>query len=421
MGDAPDRARVLPKCAVAFSSEEHDAILLQVGRIVDNAPFRRSPRCQEFLKYIIEQTIKGRLDLLKERAIGLTLFGRSADYETGVDSIVRVRANDVRKRLAQFYLEYADQPVEIQLPVGSYVPEIHFRKAAPAEVLPPVDSASQTGVPQRWQRLIWGLIAMCLLGAGGYLAGIAIPHRTPLDEFWSPVASSGQTPLIWSSAGSFLRLESEILEQLRESKGDAMDLHIRSGRVRILDRYVSPGNLYSIVSISQLLTKMGRAPDYRLSGEITIAEQSNRPLILLGIYSNPWTMELNRDWRFRFSAESPHEIVDTRHPGRSWRPREAADKGDTKAGLNYGNVTQDYALITRMFRPGSRQVVITAGGLIHFGTQAAAEFLTNPVYWNEAVAKFPKDWPSRNLQLVIETRVVNQTPNPPKLVEVYCW
>lgn len=78
---------------------------MHLDQVLLSTQFRRSPRCCEFLTYIVEQAVDGRTELLRERPIGLALFGRKADYETAEDSIVRVRANEVRKRLVQYYAQ----------------------------------------------------------------------------------------------------------------------------------------------------------------------------------------------------------------------------------------------------------------------------------------------------------------------------
>ena len=65
--------------------------------------FRGSHRSAQFLKHIVEQSIAGNFESLKERSIGIELFGRAPSYDTGEDAIVRVTASDVRKRLLQHY------------------------------------------------------------------------------------------------------------------------------------------------------------------------------------------------------------------------------------------------------------------------------------------------------------------------------
>jgi hypothetical protein len=110
---------------IAESREEVAALQEHVRAIREGHAFRGSDRCGRFLHYIIEQAIAGRLDALKERVIGVEVFGRSPDYDTSEDAIVRVTASDVRKRLLQHYgRNGAASGLHISLPVGSYVPEI---------------------------------------------------------------------------------------------------------------------------------------------------------------------------------------------------------------------------------------------------------------------------------------------------------
>ena len=111
----------------------------QLLRIAKSSAFSASPRCQQLLTYLVRQSIAGLYDLLRERVIGAEVFGRDAAYDTGGDSIVRVRANDVRKRLAQYYdgAPGRDREIRFHLPIGSYVPEFAFpprQPVAPADL-----------------------------------------------------------------------------------------------------------------------------------------------------------------------------------------------------------------------------------------------------------------------------------------------
>lgn len=98
--------------------------------IISSPAFLASKRCQDFLRLVVERTIQGDLESLRERMIGVEMFGRPADYDTSNDAVVRVRATEVRKRLAQYYRETEPPPlVRIELAAGSYVPE--FKWSAP--------------------------------------------------------------------------------------------------------------------------------------------------------------------------------------------------------------------------------------------------------------------------------------------------
>ncbi|HTB98143.1 MAG TPA: tetratricopeptide repeat protein [Terracidiphilus sp.] len=96
--------------------------------ILASPAFAGRKRTQDFLRLIVTHTLQGENDSLRERMIGAELFGRPVSYDTGSDSVVRVRASEVRKKLAQFYNDSSDHrhPVRIELPSGSYVPRFHF-------------------------------------------------------------------------------------------------------------------------------------------------------------------------------------------------------------------------------------------------------------------------------------------------------
>src|SRR6202007_307743 len=107
------------------SQEEKAAIQEQLERLLSNSHFSHSRRFPSFLRFVIDQTLSGQTDLLKERTLGIEIFGRPADYDTASDPIVRVTAAEIRKRIAQYYQEPGhEHELRISLPSGSYVP--HF-------------------------------------------------------------------------------------------------------------------------------------------------------------------------------------------------------------------------------------------------------------------------------------------------------
>jgi len=100
------------------------AVREQLRHILQSQSFAGSKRCQEFLDFVVEHALRGDADALKERTIGAKLFGRPIDYETSSDPIVRVKANDVRRRLTRYNLEVGGGvPVRITMPPGSYIPD----------------------------------------------------------------------------------------------------------------------------------------------------------------------------------------------------------------------------------------------------------------------------------------------------------
>jgi hypothetical protein len=108
-------------------------VLSQLAQIQNSHAFCNSARSKEFLSYVVEQALADHTENLKERSIGVNLFHRAPSYDTGDDPIVRVKAGEVRRRLAEYYAAEKQAPeLQIELPVGSYIPKFHWRTEPPA-------------------------------------------------------------------------------------------------------------------------------------------------------------------------------------------------------------------------------------------------------------------------------------------------
>jgi hypothetical protein len=105
-------------------------------RIVLQSPlFARSPGLSHLLSYLCEKAFSGETAQVKEYSIALDVFGREPSFDQDSDSIVRVQANRLRKRLGEYYAaEGANDPLQITIPIGQYVPvfEEHGAAVAPA-------------------------------------------------------------------------------------------------------------------------------------------------------------------------------------------------------------------------------------------------------------------------------------------------
>ncbi|HXW03599.1 MAG TPA: hypothetical protein VD833_00090 [Vicinamibacterales bacterium] len=111
----------------------------ELDRILASEIFTRSERLSAYLRFIVEQTLAGEGDALKEQVIAIELYGKGADFRTAADPIVRVDARRLRDRLREYYASAPPGVVVISVPKGSYTPE--FRATAPA-VTPPDDRTS---------------------------------------------------------------------------------------------------------------------------------------------------------------------------------------------------------------------------------------------------------------------------------------
>src|SRR5580700_504954 len=126
-----------PSADVSYSEEEKTEINRQLERLLGNPHFSHSRRFPSFLRFVVDHTLSGQTDLLKERTIGIEIFGRDADYDTSSDPIVRVTAAEIRKRIAQYYQEPGhENELRVSLPSGSYIPQFQWPAGATGDGTP---------------------------------------------------------------------------------------------------------------------------------------------------------------------------------------------------------------------------------------------------------------------------------------------
>ena len=105
---------------------DREAIREQLERILADPLFTHSKRYPLLLRSVVERALEGRASQLKERTLGVEVFGRDPDYDTNTDPVVRITAGEIRKRIAQYYHETGrETEIRIDLPCGCYVPEFH--------------------------------------------------------------------------------------------------------------------------------------------------------------------------------------------------------------------------------------------------------------------------------------------------------
>lgn len=190
------RAGVQPAIA-ASDSDYQAAVEIELVSILDGPSFRGSSRSAAFLRFVVEETLGGRQELLKERTIGAAVLGKAPGYDTGSDSGVRVRANEVRKRLAAHYeAAHPRAGIRIELPAGAYVPRLVAVGPAATAVEASEPAVKPRAVePPRMQ--LWQLAAPSV--AAVFLALIAIrgdvESADSFSRFWNR-ALAGKTAVL---------------------------------------------------------------------------------------------------------------------------------------------------------------------------------------------------------------------------------
>ena len=182
--------------SLGLSKSREQDVRAELTRLLESPAFRTSKRCREFLEYIIEHTIRGPAGALKERSIGVELFQLSQDFDTGQHTIVRVTANEVRKKLAQHYQAEngSYHAVRIDLPPGSY--SAAFRWEAPAVEAPVAETPSRRSVPRPLRRQFGGDLSAELSPAE--------PHLPARPNWLTPRMIACHRWSLWYSRAPFL-------------------------------------------------------------------------------------------------------------------------------------------------------------------------------------------------------------------------
>ena len=120
--------------AASPQSVELDEQRAELKSVLESTHFLRAPKLAQLLSYLCERLFAGEAGKIKEYSIGVEVFGRGERFDQNSDSIVRVEANRLRKRLAEYYSgEGATHRLQITIPVGQYVPEFEPGPAARVE------------------------------------------------------------------------------------------------------------------------------------------------------------------------------------------------------------------------------------------------------------------------------------------------
>src|SRR5712691_6075973 len=130
-----------------------ESIRASLEKILASPGFANADRLSRFIRYVVEETLNGQTDKLKESLLGIDVFGRKPTYDPRVDAVVRTEAVKLRARLREYYeSEGREDEVVIDLPKGGYIPAFRHREKQPAEAAVPI--VSEPHRAHQWQPAI---------------------------------------------------------------------------------------------------------------------------------------------------------------------------------------------------------------------------------------------------------------------------
>ena len=385
----------------------------QLARLLANPLFQHSKHYPGFLRYVVNETLEGRGGYLKERALGVEVFGRDPDYDTNADPVVRTSASEVRKRIAQYYHEPGhESEVRVELTSGSYTPEFRYAAVGQRPLVlaePPVRTRLVAQVRQ-WVQRRWVLLAVSAAALSVLGIGAAELRGTPsaVESFWNPV---------WGTADSVMMAIGGAPDPIDPrdtpagvSTGPTFRDIMKTDRMSFTDAL-------TMARLTGLTREYGkRKLDIRRANAFSLTDLRKGPVILVGAFNNSWTMRLGADLRFRYESNRQTHIGAIRD-----RQNPSNHSWIHDPGVPYSTVIQDYAVVSRFLNPLTEKMVVVVGGMGRDATIAAGEFVTDPRYLEMLASRAPRDWARKNLQVVIATDVVNGNTGPPRILATYFW
>ncbi len=401
--------------------------------VLKTPTFRSSRRSRQFLRYVVEKALEGRFEELKERVIGSALIGRSPDYDTSGDAIVRVIASETRRRLQDYYDGPGrDATIWFEVPSGSYIPSIHLRPGDPINTV----AVGSPAKSKAWLHLAWFSTMAVISTLCVVLAVQNYGLRSRLKVSGAPPAS----PLPWQALFNGNR---GVQLVLADTSIGGVQVLMKS-RLSLSD-YLNRKFIPETAGVSP---EMNSFLEYLLQNQFTSASYATtaaRIAQIAQLHSTPISLSFARGMSLRTFKGGDHLIVigttranpwaqlfeehlnfvsdygrdnepsfRNRGPGpgepAEYKPREFS--GGTSRE-SYGHI----AFLPRLYHDGHALLV---SGTSSEGTEGAGEFVADPIRMRETLRRMhlDPDGAPRGFEILL---IVNHTTGAPVQSEVRAW
>jgi hypothetical protein len=392
---------------------ENDPRWLVAQRVVASQHFVRSRLLSKFLLYIVSETLADRKSEITEHQIGVHVFERPASYSSVEDNIVRTYARQLRRRLAEYFAtEGASEPLQIDIPLGGYIPvfataptlapvkPIGEEQAQPVPIavrIEPSESATRpaeaaAGHVRRWKRpllltLSLAAYSIALVTLAWFAATRFREHRTspppvePIRQLWAALFGGPANCYIVPADAGFNLLE-DLLHHPTSLALYMKGSYLTQPLSQIDDHSAEDLRTQQFTSFTdlQIVTALARLPEFnpqrvllRFPRELRLDDLKNANAIILGsMGSNPWAAIAQSNANFRIvndGAMQGAKIINTK-----------PESGEAASYVSHWNqpAHETFAIIAYLPNLDGNGRLLLLQGLDVAGTQAAAETLIHP-------------------------------------------
>jgi hypothetical protein len=376
-----------------------DEKLEQLERILQARALHGSESLRAFLRFVALKTVDHEEHLLKEYVIATEVFGRGSDYDSRFSSVVRVQAGRLRAKLQEYYAgEGRDDKVVVELPKGHYVPVFSYARAARAAGENGHHEAGETG------ETFGDLQAAAPLWAN------LLRHSEPVLVVFSNTVFHG-------TYDDGMRLYNS-LNHVVAAEGAPPLLPGTPGDHPMIDHYTGIGELMGVHVLGEFFAHLHQPFRVKRSLLLTWDDAKIENIVVLGSPAeNLFLLDLpqQQDFTFRWVRDehSRHvnAIINT-NP----RPGEQEIYLARQFGPSPSQISEDYAVVSLLRGLSEKNRLLILAGINTFGTQAAAEYVTQPEYIKDLVAHLnaaPEGEPPRlpdYFQILLKVKVNGSVP-----------
>ena len=356
--------------------------LAQIDRLLNSHVLHGSESLCKLLRYLAEHSLDHPGVPLKEYQIATEVFGRSPNFDPQSDSTIRVQAGRLRLKIAEYYAsEGADDPIQVEIPKGSYAVSFHRREPGSARQPALLQSARLGGMPAegrtdtKWKLASLVLLAalivaattiVLLLGRGPRLADQASePVPAAFVTFWKAFANGPEEPWVIFSNGAFVG---------RPETGMRYFDPARDSRDEILEHYTGVGEVLAIHALDHTFGLMRRQIRVKRGSLLSLDDVKNNDMIFVGSPAENLTLrEIPSTHYFIF-----HNLDSGPRKGDLAIVNVHPEAGEAQSWIgtpSHVNLIEDYSVVALVHGLNPAKSVLILAGTTTLGTQAAVEFV----------------------------------------------
>jgi len=400
--------------------------LAEIERLVNSHTLHGSESLCKLLRYLAKQAVEHPGVPVKEYQIATEVFGRQADFDPQLDSMVRVQAGRLRSKLAEYYSsEGTNDATIVEVPKGSYAVVIHDRATLSAQN--GTADAHSHGIapataPRAWVAVVIGLslalvLAIALLAreysndhrsGTGQVAAAPPEAPAPFRIFWRGFITGPDEPWAIFSNAQFVGVPTFGMRYF-----DAK----RDGKAFILDHYTGVGEVLAIHNLDLVFASLHQSLRVKRGSLFSLDDAKNNDLIFIGSPGENLTLleiPSTKEFFFRRIQEGPRagnmEIVNV-------TPRQGESPTYLASPANIP-LTEDYALVALVKGINPQHSELILAGTTTIGTQAAVEYVTRENYLATLLQRLEVSDPAQlsPFEAVIRVKVAKGVPVECELV-----